>query len=195
MSDRYRPIGSEVLSDGWGTLTRYEFEYRRADGTWDRQRREVYDHGDAVACLLYDARAGTVLLVRQFRLPLLLKGGDPFLIEVPAGLLEGAAPEARMRAELIEETGYEVGRLERAFDIVVSPGSLTERIACYTGSYDRGVRTGAGGGAADEGEDIEVLHVSLDEALRMVAAGTIRDAKTVVLLQHLALRRVRADQS
>ncbi|OYX97790.1 MAG: GDP-mannose pyrophosphatase, partial [Caulobacter sp. 35-67-4] len=50
---------------------------------------------------------------------------------------------------------------------------------------------GAGGGHPDEGEDIEVLELSIDEALAMIADGRIRDAKTIMLLQHLALSVLR----
>jgi len=45
----------------------------------------------------------------------------------------------------------------------------------------------AGGGLAAEGEDIEVLEPTLDEALAMVARGEIVDAKTIMLLQHVKL--------
>ena len=142
--------------------------------------------GGAVA-LLHDPRADTVLLVRQFRLPMQVDGRDPFVIEAPAGLLEGDAPADRMREELLEETGYEAWDLRRVMELVMSPGSVTERLSCFVGAYDRGGRTDRGGGAEDEGEDIEVLHVPVSAALAMVASGEIADAKTVVLIQHFAL--------
>ena len=189
MTDRYRPVDREVLSDAWGHLSRHTFDYRRADGAWDRQVREVYDRGHGAACLLHDPDAGTVLLTRQFRLPMQVSGQEPFVIEVPAGLLEGSEPAERMRAELMEETGYAVGDLAHVTDLVMSPGSVTEYLALFTGTYDRAARDGAGGGAAEEGEDIETLHVPFTEAMAMVGDGRIRDAKTVVLLQHLALAR------
>ena len=47
-----------------------------------------------------------------------------------------------------------------------------------------------GGGLVDEGEDIEVLEMGFDTALEMVASGGIRDAKTIVLLQHLRLKGI-----
>ena len=189
MSERYRPVSREVLSENWGTLTKHSFDYIRGDGTVERQVREVYDRGHAVACLLHDPDADTLLLVRQFRLPMQVAGLDPFLIEVPAGLLEGADPAERLRAELMEETGYEGIALERVFDLAMSPGSVTECLACYLGRYARGDRAGAGGGATEEGEDIEVLHVPVAEAAAMMWRGEIRDAKTVALIQAFLLRR------
>lgn len=189
MTGRYRPIATETLSDAWGALTRHRFALRLNDGTWDEQVREVYDRGHGAAALLHDPEAGTVLLTRQFRLPMQVAGRDPFVIEAPAGLLEGADPAERMRAELMEEAGYAVGALTHVTDLVMSPGSVTEYIACFTGIYSRGDRAGDGGGARDEGEDIEVLHVPLPEALAMVRDGRIADAKTAFLIQHLVLAR------
>lgn len=190
----YRPLSAETLSNDWGTLTRYRFALRLRDGTWDEQQREVYDRGHGAACLLHDPVADTLLLTRQFRLPMQVSGQDPFLIEAPAGLLEGAAPADRMRAELMEETGYDVGPLEHVIDLISSPGSVTEYLALFTGIYSRDAQVGAGGGNADEGEDIETLHLPFSDALAQVRSGSISDAKTVVLIQHLALRRLTEPQ-
>lgn len=183
-----RFIDKEVLSENWGRLTRYRLEYRRRDGSWQELSRESYDHGNAVTCLLFDPETKCVLLTRQFRLPVHLNGKDPFLIESPAGLLEGAHPEDRMRAELIEETGYEVSELEHLFDVHMSPGSVTECLSFYSGTYHLNNKVGDGGGVEHEGEDIEVMHVPLQKALGMIRTGEICDAKTILLLQNLALR-------
>ena len=190
----YRPISETLLSDHWGRLTKYEFDLKRRDGDWQRQVRESYDRGNGATCLLHDPETDCVLLTRQFRLPAYLTGGEPALIETPAGLLEGAAPEERMREELIEETGYRIEALTHVFDVYMSPGSVTEILSHYIGTYSGADKIGAGGGKIDEGEDIEVLNVPFDEALEMVENGAIRDAKTVLLLQHLAIRRLRETQ-
>jgi len=184
----FRPIAERVLADDWGRLTKYEFELRLRDGGWQRQTREAYDRGNGATCLLYNPRSGCVLLTRQFRLPVFLNGGLESLIETPAGLLEGAEPATRMRAELIEETGYDVSELTHLFDIYMSPGSVTEYLAFFYGEYAEKHRVGTGGGAADEGEDIDVLEIALPDAMQMINRGEIRDAKTVILLQHLTIR-------
>jgi nudix-type nucleoside diphosphatase (YffH/AdpP family) len=150
--------------------------------------REVYNHGDGVACLLFDPDEETVLLTRQFRLPAAIAVHDGFMIEAPAGLLDGARPEARMMKELEEETGYRVSSLTYLFSIFMSPGSVTEKIALFSGIYHRQQHAiGPGGGIAEEGEDIEVLHVRFDDALAMIGTGELSDAKTVILIQQLAL--------
>ncbi len=184
----YRPISERVLADDWGRLTKYEYELRLRDGSWQKQTREAYDRGNGATCLLYNPANGHVLLTRQFRLPVLLNGGLESLIETPAGLLEGAEPATRMRAELMEETGYEVSELTHLFDIYMSPGSVTEYLGFFHGEYADTHKVGAGGGSADEGEDIDVLEIPLPEAMRMIDRGDIRDAKTIILLQHLAIR-------
>jgi nudix-type nucleoside diphosphatase (YffH/AdpP family) len=92
-----------------------------------------------------------------------------------------------MRSELVEETGYEISSVQRLFDVYMSPGSVTEYLALFLGVYNREDRAQAGGGNIDEGEDIETIHISLVDALGMIVSGDIRDAKTIILLQHLAL--------
>ncbi len=183
----YRPISQRVLSDDWGRLVKYEYDLRFRDGIWRRQTREAYDRGNGATCLLHNPETGTVLLTRQFRLPALLNGGVETLIEAPAGLLDGADPAQRMRAEMIEETGYEVSGLTHLFDVYMSPGSVTEYLVFFIGEYSRKQKIGDGGGSAEEGEDIDVLEVVLADALDMIRTGEIRDAKTIILLQHLAL--------
>ncbi len=192
MSDAfYRPVAQDVLADDWGRLTRHEYDLRLRDGTWQRQRREVYDRGNGATCLLFNPDTGCVLLTRQFRLPVFLNGGLPDLVEAPAGLLDGAGPAERMREELIEETGFDVSALTHLFDVYMSPGSVSEHLAFFQGEYRAQDQVGQGGGKADEGEDIDVLHVPLADALRMIETGEIRDGKTIILIQHLALRQMR----
>ncbi|MEO0487753.1 MAG: NUDIX domain-containing protein [Pseudomonadota bacterium] len=179
--------GKTVLSKDWGQLTRYEFALQRRSGEWQPQAREVYDRGNGATCLLHNPDTEHVLLTCQFRLPVFLNGGHTALVETPAGLLDGAAAEDRMRAELMEETGFEVGTLHHLFDIYMSPGSVTEYLAFFRGEYRSRDRRADGGGSYEEGEDIEVLEVPRAEAMRMITRGEIRDAKTVILLQHLQL--------
>lgn len=186
-SDIFRPVVKHILSNFWGVLTRHEFDFRRRSGEWQRQSREVYDHGNGVTCLLYNTDTNCVLLTRQFRLPVHLSDGSNSLIEAPAGLLEGAAALERMQAELLEETGYEVTALEHLFNAFMSPGSLSESIAFFQGNYSSADRRTEGGGISEEGEDIEVMHVPLAQAMSMIDSGEICDAKTIILLQRLTI--------
>ena len=187
VADRIEIRDVRVLSDDWYVLRKTIFAWRRADGSWQEQSRETYDRGNGAVILLFDPSRRTVLLTRQFRYPAYANGHDDLLIEAPAGLLDEASPEARIRAEVEEETGYRVSEVTRLWDVFMSPGSVTERLFFFLGRYEPRDRTGAGGGDASEGEDIEVLELPFDEALAMIADGRIRDAKTIMLLQHAAL--------
>lgn len=190
MRDKVKIVGEQVLSHNWGRLTRYEIDYRRADGTSQTLMREVYDRGNAAVILLVDPARETVVLTRQFRFPVQLGGDDAALVEACAGLLDGMAPEACARKEAEEETGYRVGAVVHLFDSYMSPGSVLEKLSFFMGSYDAGSRISAGGGLAEEGEEIEVLELPLSEAIAMVGAGEIVDAKTIMLLQYAALNGV-----
>lgn len=187
-AERVRIVDVQVLSDDWYVLKKTTFDFQRRDGVWQRQSRETYDRGNGAALLLYNLAQRTVVLTRQFRLPVFVGGHDGMLIEVPAGLLDNAAPEVRMRAEAEEETGYRVQALQPVFTAYMSPGSVTEKLHFFVAAYDNADRTGKGGGVAGEGEDIEVLELPFAEAMAMVADGRIQDGKTIMLLQHAALQ-------
>ncbi len=188
--EQFRSISKKVLSDDWGVLTKHEFELRRRNGAWQRQTRETYDRGNGATCLLYNPETDRVLLTRQFRLPVFLNGGLESLIEAPAGLLDGNLADERMREELMEETGFRVDALTHLFDVYMSPGSVTEYLAFFKGTYSASDQAGDGGGSFEEGEDIEVMEVLLPEAIRMVEDGAIRDAKTIILLQRLMIEKL-----
>lgn len=198
-NERARILASEVLADDWATLTKYTIDYRRRDGRRETLVRQVYDRGDGAAVLPIDRARGTVLLVRQFRIPVWFNRPDisprGMLIEVCAGKLDDHDPETAIRKEAEEELGYRLHGIRRVFNAFMSPGSVSERLSLFFAEYTLEDRISAGGGAADEGEDIEVLELPLAEALRMVASGTIADAKTIMLIQHAALEYLSGERS
>ena len=186
----------EVTSDGWHVLRRTTFDYRRRDGGWTTEQRETYDRGNGATILLYDPVRGTVLLTRQFRYPVYVNDHpDGMLIETAAGLLDDDDPETAIRRETGEELGVTVGALTHVFDVYMSPGSVTERVHFYAAPYSAADRTGAGGGLADDGEDIEVLELPIGDALAMIGDGRIADAKTIMLLQWAILAGLFPDRS
>ncbi|MDF4001857.1 NUDIX domain-containing protein [Luteibacter sp. PPL552] len=187
IASRIRIEDVRVLADDWYVLKKTVFSFQRSDGTWQRLSRETYDRGNGAAILLYDPGRRTVILTRQFRYPAFVNGHDDLLIEVPAGLLDDAEPEARIRAETLEETGFCLRNVRPVFDAFMSPGSVTERLHFFVSEYAPGDRATQGGGNEDEGEDIAVMEVNIDEALAMIGAGAIRDGKTIMLLQYAAL--------
>jgi nudix-type nucleoside diphosphatase (YffH/AdpP family) len=187
VSDRIRVKDVRVLSDNYATLKATTFEWQRANGEWQTQSRETFDRGNAATLLPYNLAQRSVVLVKQFRYPAYVNGYDDLLIEAAAGLLDNASPERRIRAEAEEETGYRLGDIKKIFEAFMSPGAVTEKLHFFVAEYDRSMRIGNGGGIADEGEDIEVLELSIDQALAMIGDGRIVDAKTIMLLQYAAL--------
>lgn len=185
-----RILDSKTLSDDWYTLRKYTFDLRRRNGEWQRQNREAYDRGNGATILLYNREKKTVILTRQFRFPVYINGHDGYLIETAAGLLDNMAPEKRIKAEVEEETGYQIDQVEKVFEAFMSPGSVTEKLYFYIAEYHAGDRTGAGGGIEAEGEDIEVLEWPIEQALRAIDDGTIVDGKTIMLLYHVALKKI-----
>jgi GDP-mannose pyrophosphatase NudK len=188
---RIRVIEERVLSDDWYVLRKTTFDYLRRDGSWQRQSREAYDRGNGASILLYNRALRTVILTRQFRFPSYVNGQpDGMLIEACAGLLDQEDPITCIQRESEEETGYRVRDVQKVFDAFMSPGSVTERLHLFVGAYEARDKVSEGGGDAHEGEEIEVLELAFEQALRMVESGEIRDGKTIILLQYAALARL-----
>jgi nudix-type nucleoside diphosphatase (YffH/AdpP family) len=184
VADRVRVENVQVLSDDWYVLKKTTFEFRRSDGRWQRQSRETYDRGNGATILLYDTVRRTVVLTRQFRYPAFVNGNDDLLIEAPAGLLDDASPEERIRSEVEEETGFRIHEVQKIFEAYMSPGSVTEKLFFFVARYRAEDRVSSGGGQQAEGEDIDVIETDIDVAMAMIGDGRIRDGKTIMLLQY-----------
>jgi GDP-mannose pyrophosphatase NudK len=190
MNDKIQVISSEILSDNWYTLKKITYKYTKRDGTVETHSREAYDRGNGATILLYNSSQKTVILTRQFRMPTFINGNETgMLIEACAGLLEKDNPEECIRRETEEETGYKISRVRKVFEAYMSPGSVTEILYFFIAEYSADMKVHAGGGVAEEQENIEVLEISFEKAMEMMGTGEIRDAKTIMLLQYLALNR------
>lgn len=151
--------------------------------------REVFERGHVGAVLPVDMARGEVLLIEQFRPGALAAGWEPWVLECVAGVIEeGESPEDLVRREAVEEAGCELGQLRFVYRYLTSPGASSETVHLFMGQADL---SAAGGthGLAEEGEDIRVLVVGIDEALAMLAEGRIVNAKTIIALQWLAANR------
>ncbi len=188
MKSLIRNLETKILSDNWAMLKKLQYEFMRPDGKWETQVREVYDRGDGATILLFNQQTKKVILTRQFRIPTFLNGNeDGMLIETCAGKLDEVNPDDCIVREVLEETGYQLEKVERIFSAYMSPGSVTELIHFYLGEYDESMKVNEGGGKESEQENIEVMELDLDKAVEMTKNGEIRDGKTIMLIQHLAL--------
>jgi len=188
---KVRNLKKEVLSDNWYTLRKITFEYLKKDGSWETQSREAYDRGNGATILLYNKKKRTVILTRQFRMPTYVNGNETgMLIETCAGLLDQDNPTDCIRKETQEETGYEISSVEKIFEAYMSPGSVTEIVYFFIAEYKDSMKVSDGGGVADEQEEIEVLELKIEEAVKMMETGEIKDGKTIMLLQYIQLKGI-----
>ena len=130
-------------------------------------------HHNGGAGILAVFEDGTLALVRQWRYPL-----GRYALEIAAGRIEpGQTPEETAARELEEELGYRARNFRKVAEFNVAPGYCEERIYLYLAT---GLEKSAQN--LDEDEEIEVVHLSLDEALAKVASGEIDDAKSIIML-------------
>lgn len=193
-TERVQVTEEKVLSDNWYVLKRYTFNYLGKNGQWTTQQREAYDRGNGATILLHNPETDTVILTRQFRLPTFVNGNrsdgpsSGMLIEACAGLLDNDDPQTAILRETEEETGYRIQSVEKVMEAYMSPGSVTEKLFFYLAEYDADTERSTGGGIDEE--EIDILELTLSEAVAMIHRGEIMDGKTIMLLQHLRLKQL-----
>lgn len=184
--------GEKILSNEHYLFKRIDFDIQKKDGSWESQKREVFDHGNAVTVLLYNRKEKTIILTRQFRVATYINGNSSgMLLETPAGLLDGnEPPEEAVIREIREETGYEIPSVQKVYEAYSSAGSVTELIYYYVAPYSKEQKVAEGGGLAEEGEEVQVVEMPFADAVQQLDNGEIRDAKTIVLLQYALLKNL-----
>ncbi|WP_298320210.1 NUDIX domain-containing protein [uncultured Aquimarina sp.] len=192
MKNRIHNLQSRTLSDKTFLLKEYTYEYAHTDvHTPETHLREVYDHGDGASVLLYNITKKTIVLTQQFRLPTFLNGNTSGMsIEVCAGSLDGDSPEVCVKKEALEETGYAISSVEKAFSVYASPAIMTEIAHLFIAEYTDEMKVEKGGGLDHEEEYIDVLELDFEKAFGMIQTGEIRDARTVMLLQFLKIKDI-----
>ncbi|GIP37560.1 ADP-ribose diphosphatase [Paenibacillus sp. J31TS4] len=141
--------------------------------------REIVRHPGAVCVLAL--KGDRMLVVEQYR-----KALGRSQVEIPAGKLEpGEDPEAAIRRELEEETGYSCVQLRRLHSFYTSPGFADELIHLYLAEDLK-----AGEARPDEDEFLEVEELTFDEAKRYIAEGRISDAKTIMAVYAWQVYRI-----
>jgi nudix-type nucleoside diphosphatase (YffH/AdpP family) len=191
MIENIKILKTEILSDNWYILKKVTYEYIKKDGTKQIQSREAYDRGNGAVILLYNKENRTVILTRQFRVPTYINGNESgMLIEACAGLLDNDNPEDCIKRETEEETGFKISEVQKIFEAYMSPGSVTEILYFFIAEYTKEMKINEGGGVEHEEENIEVLELSIEDALKMIKNGEIKDAKTIMLLQYICLNNI-----
>ncbi len=183
-------IHNELCYQGFFRMERYTLRHRLFNGGWSQPIiRELLERGHAAAVLPYDPARDQVVLIEQFRAGAMSISTGPWLLEIVAGIIEPSeVAEEVVRREAIEEAGCDILELVPLYDYLVSPGGTTERIALFCGKVDS-AHLGGIYGKMDEGEDIKVHVMALDDALTLLNSGKIISASAIIALQWLILNR------
>jgi len=173
------------LLDDFFRIDEVVLRYQKFDGSMSGPvRRLVLDRGDAVAALVMNAGNGRVVLAKQLRFPT-CANGPGWITEIVAGLVDaGETPDAAIRREIREETGYTVDRLEPVSTFYVTPGGSNERVFLFYAETS----APAGPRERSDEEDIALVELEPAAAFRMLDAGEIADAKTIIALWWLRAR-------
>lgn len=161
--------------------------HERQDGTMSpKQRRLIFERGDAVAVMLLDLDTKSVVLVNQFKVPSLIgrrrddpKTTDGWITEATAGMIDpNETPEEAIIRETQEETGYRISNPKLISKFFSSPGGTSERIFLYFAEVRETDKIGKGGGL--DGEDITVMQMPLNELFERLAKRSIEDPKLAI---------------
>ena len=186
----------ETLFDSFLRVDRLKLRHSLFAGGWSElMTRELILRPRAVGVLLFDPAQQQVVLVRQIRVGMLDEGQNPWLLELVAGMVEsGEEPIEVAARESLEEANTKPQDLLQICEYYNSPGISNERITLFCGRVDA---TQAGGifGLDAEHEDIEVVVLSLADALAKVASGEINNAMSIIALQWLQLNQPMLEES
>jgi len=180
------------LSHEWAKLDRIDYDFKFKNGKWKRLSRETYNRGNGAAILLYNVAKGTVILTRQFRMPIYDQNQkEAMSIEVCAGAIDhNDSPLETVIRETEEEVGYRIEEAKQVLTAYTSPGALTEKMYLFVAAYNDAMKVNDGGGLETEHEEIEILELSFQQAIEMVEKEEIIDAKTIMLLQYAQIHKL-----
>lgn len=181
-------VAKKRTFNGFFKIDEYHFRHALfAGGQSDVIVREIFERGDAVAVLPYDPKLDAVLLIEQIRIGAFNDDKSPWLLEVIAGMTDGSKDyEAVVKKEAKEESGIALNNIEFMLSYLSSPGGTSERLYLYYGEADL---SQAGGiyGVPEEGEDIRVHVIPVEQAFQLLDEGEMDNAATVICLQWLKL--------
>ncbi len=183
---------------GFFALDQYKFRHKRYAGDYSPViTREVFERGDAVALLPYDAKTDSVVLIEQFRPGALRSNTGPWQLELIAGMFcDNEAPLDVAIREAKEEANLDIlpEKITKVMDYLSSSGGMSECIHLYCACVDSENVAGVYG-LETEGEDILVHVIARKDAEKLLAEGKIPNAATIIALQWLALNLDKLNES
>lgn len=183
-----RLLARERVFDGYFAVDRVQVEHRSFAGGWTGPvTREVFERGDAVGVLPYDAEADALILIEQFRAGCLRDDSGPWMLELVAGIVEaGEGDEEVLRREAVEEAGCEIGEVEPIASYYPSAGACSEHVRLFCG-HALSADAGQVRGLDEEHEDILVHRLPRTEVFELLHSGAVSNGHTLVALQWFAL--------
>ncbi|WP_458626316.1 NUDIX domain-containing protein [Winogradskyella sp. PC D3.3] len=190
--DKIKNINKTNLSNEWATLDRIDYDYQFKNGDWKSVSRECYNRGNGAAILLFNPEKGTVILTKQFRMPIYeTNKSESMSIEACAGAIDNNdKPLETIIRETEEEVGCKIDNAKQVLAVYTSPGALTEKMYLFVAEYNETMKVSKGGGLKSENEEIEVLELPFSKALEMIKTEEIVDAKTIMLLQYAQINKL-----
>lgn len=181
-----RILDDEAAFSGHFSVRRLTLQHRCFGGGWSEPLvREVFERGKAVGVLPYDPVTDRVVLIEQFRPGAMCAGGNPWMLELVAGVVEdGESDEGVAHRETMEEAGCELSELLPIATVLPSAGACSEQVQLFCGRISQ-LSPGGIHGLAEEGEDILMHSVTRPEALELLAGNRIPNGHTLIALQWL----------
>lgn len=191
MNKQFEVTQQKTVFDGFFKVNEVSLKHTLYKGGWSEElKREVFERGNCVAVLLYDAQRDEVVIIEQIRAGALKLGAEQaWLLEIVAGAVEqGETAEDVAYRESVEEAGCEIQELIKVMDFFTSPGGTSELLSLFCGKVDTS-NVGGIHGLAHEHEDILVKTVSFDEAYQLLETGKIISAIPIIAIQWLKINR------
>jgi len=179
-------LQQQIVYQGHFQIKQLKVQFRLYNGEWSQPRlREVFERGEAVGILLFDAHNDQLVLIEQFRVGIAKKAKSPWLIEIVAGVIDtDESVEQAARRETQEESGLEITNLFPIYQYWVSPGGSSERIYLFCGQVNAKLAQGIHG-VPEEGEDIRLHVLNVKTAYSLLNQGKINNGSTIIALQWL----------
>ncbi len=160
-------LNSETIFEG------EEFKLRRdtvelpSGKTWEQP---IVERPDEVI-LIPQVSNAKIIMIRQYR-----RGIKEVLLELPGGKVRvGESEEEAANRELEEEVGYKAEKLVKIGENYIAPSWVTSRRIFFLA---QGLTENPK--APDPDENIEIVKISLQEALAKAQSSKIKDSKSVL---------------
>lgn len=185
-ADDVEVISKKTPFKGYFQVDEYTMRHKKHEGGWSAPiSREIFERGHASGMLLYDPVLDIVVMIEQFRPGSYAAGYNPWLLEIPAGIIEkGQTPKGVAIRETLEETGCTAKRMEFIADYLVSPGGSSETLHLYCVEVDSNEAVEFAG-LEEEGEHIRVLKIPSDDSFKLLETGEMHNSTGIIALMWL----------